>query len=153
MTIIAFDGEEMVGDRAAWSGSMSYPVCKVYRLDKHILTFVKGPVLVGFSGTGWFCFKVLDWMRGGPHPGACPDDDKGRSCAMVVDRASRIWRLSAASLHPERVLAKRHALGATIGFAVAMGAMECGASARRAVRLCAKYTDVAGHGIDVVRLK
>ena len=153
MTIIAFDGTTMAGDRASWCGSTAHPTRKVYRLDEHELPFTSKSVLVGFAGTSWFCFAVLEWMRkGGPYP-QCPPDDKGKSCALIVDSRRRIWRLAADSPIAEPVLDRKTAFGATVGQAMAYGYMAAGGSAAGAVALCVKHTDIAGIGVDVISFK
>lgn len=151
MTIIAFDGTTMAADRAAWSGSYSYKVRKVYRLRQHKVPFARGELLVGLVGQAAFALQVLRWMEdGGERPVALAEDQQ-YAVALVVARG-RAWKLHAHGLTPEPLTGGTAALGAPIGCAAAMAAMRMGASARRAILIASEFTDVAGGGVDVERL-
>lgn len=152
MTIIAFDGTAMAGDRAMWNGSVCVPTTKVFRVPKSGVSLLRAPLLVGCAGTAWWGVRVMRWLEEGGDPPQFPDDEKGKSVALVVDRRRRMFQFSSEGLlSPVRVEGRRTAFGATVGVIGAMCAMESGASARQAVLLVAKYTDVAGLGVDVVR--
>ena len=144
MTTIAWDGETLAADRAAWSGAMKYRVRKVHK--------VKAPdgavYLVAFSGDGHFAQAVLRWMTGGPHPGAYPNTDNV-VIAVVIDEQRRIWRMESTNLRYGCVLERVHACGGGQDFAI--GALEAGATAAQAVRIAAKRSDMAGLGVDWVK--
>lgn len=143
MTTIAWDGTTLAADRAAWSSGNKYRVRKVAR--------IKAPdgrrFLVAGSGDGSYASHLLAWMKGGPHPGAYPDAGNF-TIAVVIDEQRRIWRLDS-NLRYMRVRERIHACGAGQDYAI--GALEAGASARRAVEIAIKRSDYAGLGVDSVR--
>ena len=145
MTTIAFDGTTLAADRCAWSSGNRYRVRKVYK--------VRAPdgrrFLVAFSGNGSYCMALLNWMRGGPKPGAYPEDGGPYTVAVVIDQQRRIWRMESHSLTYCQVLEKFHACGGGQDFAI--GALEAGATAREAVQIAIKRSDMAGLGVDTVR--
>lgn len=143
MTTIAFDGNTLAADRAAWSGSVKYTVRKVHR----IIAPNGSVFLVAMCGDGPYAEQVLSWMKGGRHPGTYPNDDN-ITIGLVIDEQRRIWRLNAVRLTYSRVLDKIHATGAGQEFAI--GALEAGATAKQAVQIAIKRSDYAGLGVDVV---
>lgn len=153
MTIIVFDGTHLAGDRAAWAGSTCYPVRKVYRIESHKLPYAKGPILVGIAGHVGHALEVLRWIReAGPVP-VCPDDQKTRPSAIVIDQRRNIWRIQSDGLGAEPVMDRKAVFGAMVCEAMARGVLEMGGSARKAVMTCIKYTDSAALGVDVVGLR
>lgn len=143
MTTIAWDGRTLAADRAAWIGGAKYRVRKVHRV-KHA---TRGDLLVGLCGDGGFAEAVLEWLRGGAHPGEYPERDKTYTVALIVARGRKVWRLDS-KLRWQRSYGRIHATGA--GAEMALGAMEVGATARRAIRVVMKHSDYAGIGIDAV---
>lgn len=152
MTTIAWDGVRLAADQAGWSNGMKRRVCKVFEVHA---TKVSGAparrMLVGFTGSASFCTQVLAWMRGErerPNPlDFMPAADLDRPCALVIDEKRKLWLLGN-DLHYQPLRDKKMALGA--GQEIALGALEAGASARRAVEIAIKRTDYAGIGVDVI---
>lgn len=147
MTTIAWDGNTLAADRAAWSGNMKYRVRKVHRLvDK-----ADGkPILAAVCGNGSWAMAWLDWKFGkGQQPGAYHDSKMERPSiiALVVDSRRRVWEYTCEGHRIQR-LGRLSALGA--GQEMAMGAMAAGASAKHAIRIVIKHSDVAGIGVDAV---
>lgn len=148
MSTIAFDGHELVGDRCSWTGNMKCRVRKVFRaLDASGKPVLVGIVGDGAWGTAWFQWKFCKGEHPGPHPHK--DLQRPNVIAMVVDSRRRVWEHNS-NLQAMQRLGRLHAMGA--GQEMALGAMAAGASARKAVRICIKHSDVAGIGIDVVKL-
>lgn len=143
MTTIAWDGKTLAADRAAWSSGVKYRVRKVHKITAPDGT----KFLVGCCGDGGWLAALLGWMRGGPHPGKYPTNDK-LSIALVVDEKHRLWRLDT-ELKYMPVYDQIHACGA--GQDIAIGALEAGATAAQAIRIAIKRGDYAGLGVDVVR--
>lgn len=143
MTTIAWDGTTLAADRAAWSGGQKYRVRKVARV-----TAPDGRrFLWAGCGDGTFAPMLLAWMKGGPHPGPYPEAGNF-TVAVVIDEQLRVWRMNHLlryTLIRERI----HACGAGQDYAI--GALEAGATARRAVEIAIKRSDYAGLGIDTVR--
>lgn len=95
---------------------------------------------------------VLGWMRGTGSRPNCHDfmavDRVGDQCALVIDEQHRIWQLSC-SLVYTRAYERIYAFGGGQDFA--WGALEAGATAREAVQIAIKRSDLAGLGVDCVR--
>ena len=144
MTCIAWDGTTLAADRAAWSGGQKYRVRKV-----HKVVAPDGRVyLVAFAGDGHFAQALLQWMRGGSHPGSYPNTDSV-VIAVVIDQDKRIWLMESAGLRYGRVLEKIHACGGGQDYII--GALEAGATSVQAIRIAIKRSDMGGLGVDWVR--
>lgn len=148
MTTIAWDGRTLAADRCSWSGGCRRSVRKVFKV-----TAPDGRrYLVAFAGYGNFCLTVLAWMRG---RGARPEPreyfeakDLNQQCAVVIDGKGRVWSLGNELVYC-RMQERMFATGA--GQEFAWGALEAGATAKRAVQIAAKRSDYAGFGVDTVR--
>jgi len=145
MTTIAWDGETLAADRCSWNGYARSRCRKVFR--------VRAPggavFLVAFAGSAQFANAILGWMRG---EGEAPKHDafgvaSTDAVAVVVDQRRRVF-LMGAQLTYEPKRERIFAFGG--GHEFAWGALEAGASARRAVLIAAKRSDYAGFGVDTV---
>lgn len=105
--------------------------------------------LVALTGDGHYAAALLEWMRGGRHPGPYPTADDDYTIAVVIDERNRIWRLGSKMLRYCQVLEKMHASGAGQDYAI--GALEAGATAAQAIRIAMKRSDYAGLGVDTVK--
>lgn len=148
MTTIAWDGETLAADQCSWSGGIRRRVRKVYRV-----TAQDGRrFLVAFAGDGSFALAVLAWMRGErdrPEPLAFMQADQLQGqCAIVIDDRRRVWQLGCQLVYT-RMRERVYAFGA--GQDIAWGALEAGATARKAIEIAIKRSDYAGLGVDVVR--
>lgn len=107
--------------------------------------------LVAFAGDGSFALAVLAWMRGGHRPDPLDfltQDELRNQCCLAIDERRRCWNMSNNLFwHPMRE--RIFAFGG--GQEFAWGALEAGASARRAVEIAAKRSDYAALGVDCVR--
>ncbi|CDN87342.1 hypothetical protein BN948_01764 [Hydrogenophaga intermedia] len=153
MTTIAWDGHSLAADQASWSGGLRRRVCKVYEVYSPEVAEAPGRrILVGLQGNGSFAVQVLAWLRGErqrPNPlDFMPAAELDRACAVVIDEKRRVWLLGN-DLHYQPMRDKVFSLGA--GQEMALGALQAGASARRAVEIVIKCSDYAGLGVDVVR--
>ena len=147
MTTIAWDGKTLAADRCSWSSGARRGVRKVFRV-----TVPDGRrFLVAFAGDGTFALQVLAWMRGQrdrPNPADfCPLEKIDHQCALVIDERRRVWQLGNA-LHYSQMRERFYAYGGGQDFA--WGALEAGASAKRAVEIAIKRSDYAGLGVDTV---
>lgn len=73
--------------------------------------------------------------------------DPTNQFAIVIDERRRIWNLTA-TLNYARYFERKFAMGA--GQEFAWGALEAGASAKRAVEIAIKRSDYAALGVDCV---
>ena len=146
MTTIAWDGKTLAADRCSWSGGSRRQVRKVFKIK-----MVNGHTyLVAFAGSAEFAHAVMDWMTGKAK--TVPDCtafnvDQDSACAVVIDSKKRVWLLGA-RLRYMRMLERKFTIGA--GQEFAWGALEAGATARRAVMIAMKRSDYAGLGVDCV---
>lgn len=148
MTTIAWDGMTLAADRCSWSGVARRRVKKVFKL-----TAQDGrKFLVAFTGSEAFAMAVLGWMRGErekPTPrDFLREDELGNQCALVIDENRRIWQLGS-NLTYTQMREKVYAFGGGQDFA--WGAIEAGATAKRAIEIAIKRSDMAGLGVDCVR--
>jgi ATP-dependent protease HslVU (ClpYQ) peptidase subunit len=148
MTTIAWDGTSLAADKASWSGPARRKVRKVFKVK----AANGGQFLVAFAGDGAFAMAVLGWMRGQrdrPMPLDFLDQNELKNqFALVIDEQRRVWQM-APSLTYTRMYERIYAFGG--GHEFAWGALEAGATARRAVEIAIKRSDYAGLGVDVVR--
>lgn len=148
MTTIAWDGTTLAADRCSWSGGARRQVRKVFKLKAHD----GRRFLVAFAGNGTFALAVLGWMRG-EQPRPVPrdylrDDELCNQCALVIDEKHRVWQLGNDLVYGQ-MRERVYAFGGGQDFA--WGAVEAGATAKRAVEIAIKRSDMAGFGVDCVR--
>ena len=146
MTTIAWDGTTLAADCCSWANGIRRKVRKVFRIQRGGRTF-----LVALAGDAGYAQAVLAWMRGGrrPDPAAYHQlVDLARVCAVAVDEKRCVHTLSNALMW-ESFRERKFAHGA--GHEIAWGALEAGASARRAIQIATKRSDFAGFGVDCVR--
>ncbi|WP_430230494.1 hypothetical protein [Paraburkholderia tropica] len=146
MSTIAWDGETLAADRCSWSGCARRRSRKVFALTRAD----GSKVLVGFTGSQSFSVAVMDWMQGKGEKPDCKEFgvEPDNQCAIVVDEKLRVWTLGN-KLQYCRMIEKIFALGG--GQEFAWGALEAGATAKRAIEIAAKRGDYAGLGVDCVR--
>lgn len=146
MTTIAWDGKTLAADRCSWSGGARRKVCKAFKV-----TAPDGSrFLVAFAGSGTFALAVLAWMQGGNRPDPLAfmkPDDLSSQCALVIDEQLRVWQLGN-DLWYSRMDERIYAYGGGQDFA--WGALEAGATAKRAVEIATKRSDYAGLGVTTV---
>lgn len=147
MTIIAWDGKALAGDRMSTVGGtpIHSATPKVYRL--------RAPngrlALVGFGGSNAFCASYLHWMRGGEEPQPKPGEDMKWQIIAIVEPRWVWYRSDTANRWDLFGAMSYWAIGS--GCDYALGAMEHGATAREAVKISSLLDNQCGMGVDVVR--
>jgi ATP-dependent protease HslVU (ClpYQ) peptidase subunit len=146
MTVIVFDGKQMVADRRMSSGNMHETVQKIHRLA--------GGVVVGFSGSVAHQGAMLQWIKDGVNPEAYPgpafDAEHPMDAEMlVVNKWGQVFTFVGGPYLVE-VLSRPVVIGS--GAAYVLGAMAAGADAVRAVEIASQYDPGCGNGIDVVEV-
>lgn len=124
MTTIAVRDGVMVGDTQA-TGAYHSRVKKIARTPDG--------GLVGACGNVDECQAIAAWLAGGQE-GKAPS--MSNSTAIMLRPDGSIW-LAEQAYRPYRIYSKFAAIGS--GSAVAMGAMEAGASALQACKIAAKH--------------
>jgi hypothetical protein len=140
VTVIAWDGKALAGDRLADYGGTRIRVRKV-----NIVSWRGQRWLVGAAGSKPIHEAWLRWLRGGDKPAI---NDSHSFTALLVDEKRRAWQMEW-TLEMWRVPHKFHAVGS--GRGEALGAMAMGANAQRAVQIAALFDIGVGLGVDVVR--
>lgn len=148
MTIIVWDGTTLAADRCSWSGGMRRKVRKIFK----VTASDKSMYLVGFAGDGCFSMAVLGWMQGKLDKPSAADFnyDVSHQCALVIDQKKRAWQLGASLVYTP---CRENVFCIGAGQEVAWGALEAGASAKRAVEIVAKRSDYSAFGVDCLRFK
>ncbi len=129
MTCVAVRDGVMAADSKA-CGNFVTATVKLYKVGKQ---------LVGFAGTLEQALVFIDWLSDPKQrkPDLASEQDW---CALVLsDRGLEEW---GASLRPMQVYDNFYAIGS--GAALAMGAMEAGASAKKAVEIACKRDPYCG---------
>lgn len=141
MTVIAWDGKTLAGDRMMVLESRRVPYTKVHRVE----TPNGRRLLVGVAGTIAETVDVLAWIRAG-EPDARPAVKN--VSILIVDEALKVWQLQEEALARIEVALPKWAVGC--GGDYAMAAMECGAVAAEAIAIASKFDYRCGMGVDTV---
>lgn len=140
MTVIAWDGKTMAGDRQRNFYNTPVRAKKVWR--------VRGTDgllrLVGAAGESSDCVAFVRWLQGGEKPSATDMD------ALVIDHKNQAWFCTHKLVYC-RILEPFFAIGCGADYALA--AMACGKTAAQAVKIAARFDNRIGVGVDVVRLR
>jgi hypothetical protein len=142
VTVIAWDGKTLAGDRLASYGGTKVRTRKVFRVTdrngKEWLIGAAGDKPLLEAWRAWFCGKTEE------RPAIAGSDE---FTVLMIDRSHRVWQMQY-TLTPWRIPAKFAAVGSARG--EALGAMVMGADARRAVLVAQKIDATCGLGVDCV---
>jgi hypothetical protein len=143
LTIIAWDGKTLAGDRAATNCGYHNTVKKIHRVPGG---------LVGLCGDGDGAQDLLAWFRAGRPAGEYPKcqttDDRGS--AYFVDAEGVLWSYDK-TVNAARYEQKFAAMGSGRDYALA--AMYLGHDARRAVEVACALDNGCGNGIDALEIE
>jgi len=140
MTTIAVRAGVMAADRLldGWQA-----VGKIFRL--------KDGSLLGGAGNYDDILEIVAWLNAGAKPDARPDIPADVNDLVLLDTDGAIYWLTDPFLRRVKVTEDFYAVGT--GAKVALGAMDMGASAKRAVEAACRYDESTGLGVDVIRVK
>lgn len=140
MTTIAVRAGVMAADRLldGWQA-----VGKIFRL--------KDGSLLGGAGNYDDILETVAWLNAGAKPDARPEIPADANDFVLLDRDGAIYWLTDPFLRRVLVTEQFYAIGT--GSKVALGAMDMGASAKRAVEAACRYDESTGLGVDVVKVK
>lgn len=147
MTIIAWDGRTLAGDRMSTVGGTPIRDAepKVHRM--------RAPngrlALFGFSGNSSFRSAYLHWLCGGEEPQIKQGETMNWAIVAIVEPRWVYYRSDTANRWDLFGAMSYWAIGS--GADYALGAMEHGATARQAVRIATLLDNQCGMGIDSVR--
>lgn len=140
MTVIAWDGHSLAGDKLSNFAGLRTPTRKVYRIRKPD----GAVVLAGAAGHTGQCQAYMRWARNPKLPEPTLNDIE----ILLIDERGRCW-LAENGLQWALVRSRCFAIGSGAG--VALGAMAAGASAKEAVVVTNRLVMSCGFGVDVVR--
>lgn len=143
MTVIAWDGKTMAGDKRTNFGGLHATTTKVYRVNG---------CLVGCSGNTAQIYEMHRWLADGAKredmPAIQRDIDKCVSM-LVVEPTGRILQYENS---PEPMVIENGNWAIGSGRDFAMAAMHLGHSARVAVEVASALDNGCGNGIDELLL-
>lgn len=146
MTIVAWDGTSLAADKLVSYSGMRGTVTKIRVVD------VKkyGKLLAGGAGNGGLVEQMFRWFESGGNEENFPKNqfDPDNFATMIVIRPDRQIQVYGCSPFPIVIEDTFWAIGC--GDQYAMAAMECGASAIRAVEVATKFDCNCGNGMDVL---
>jgi ATP-dependent protease HslVU (ClpYQ) peptidase subunit len=140
MTVIAWDGTTLAADRQRTIGGTPMPTTKVFKLQHR-----DGDcILIGAAGDSWDCVEFVRWVRAGFDK---PKPTMTSLAGIMIDETRTIWYFGE-KLVRHRITLPKWAIGS--GCDYALGAMEAGKDAVRAVRIASKYDVGCGMGVNKV---
>ena len=145
MTVIAWDGTTLAGDKRTSFGGLHATTTKVQRLPNG--------VMVGCAGNTAQIWEMVHWLAQGADPEKLPAiqrDAKECVTMLVVYRNGELWQYEN-SPYPIRIEDKQWAIGSGRDFAIA--AMRLGRTAAQAVALTCELDMSCGNGVDALMLE
>jgi ATP-dependent protease HslVU (ClpYQ) peptidase subunit len=130
----------MVGDSYASGGGSGFSTIKVFNI---------GDRLVGFCGNLTHGLKFIEWLKHGTAITNVYDKEEHTFEALVMDSTGIHYYDN--ELISAEVMEDIYAIGS--GAPYALGAIDAGASPKKAVEIAANRDDGSGHPIVVLRLK
>lgn len=146
MTAIAWDGTQLVCDRAEFAGNQKFENCKLVLF--HNNPDGRSYMFAGCGDTVNIA-AVVDWIRKGftdkPNCERTDTLNAGASVGILVDDKGKAFNVYPTG-HMEPVYGPFTADGSAHEFL--MGCLASGTSARKAVELAVKHRADAGFGVD-----
>lgn len=140
MTVIAWDGHMLAGDRRSVGGGNAKTTTKVHRVND---------MLVGLAGDASAAEAVRWWLSKGADTTLHPwgDIDKDQCHALVIMPDRTIWVYENGP-HPAQYHDPFIAIGCGRDYALA--AMHLGRDAKQAVEVACAFDVFCGNGIDTL---
>ena len=142
MSVVVWDGTVLASDCQVTQVGCRFKSRKLYRV---------GDALVGLVGPTDFAATFLEWFKTGADPATYPANQKDANdwvAALVITPERKVLKYERAP-HPFDLTDNPHvAMGS--GRDYALGALACGAGARRAVEVACQYDVDCGLGVDAL---
>lgn len=143
MTVIAFDGKNLVADRLMIQGG---------GIVRSITKIIRAPdgSLLGITGGLDIALEMREWYLAGAVPDKFPPKARDDTATLIVIKPNaEIWTWASGPIGA-RIESEKAAFGSGRDFAEA--AMYLGQFAIDAVMLACKFQSDCGNGIDVLEL-
>ena len=143
MSVVAWDGKTLAADCQATCADLKTKTKKIFQVGKYIL---------GFSGDEDKVQQLLAWYKDGCKYEDWPkfQEDKERWTRMIIASTEGVFMYEQTP-YPMPILADFTAWGSGRDFAI--GAMEMGADARRAVEVANIHSTGCGFGVESYSLE
>lgn len=144
MTVIAWDGKTLAGDRQSQAGGMRSAVRKIERIRGH---------LVGGSGHSDHVREHMAWFADGADPLSFPPSLRADNCPsiLLVITPARTVLAYEQTPYPIEILDRHYAIGSGRDFA--MTAMFLGFDAVKGVEAANALSTTCGLGCDNLTLE
>ena len=148
MTTAAWDGKTMAADRQSTTGGMRHqsPQAKIHQGTYHGM-----PALFAGAGTVVYSASMIEWLLLGMPDERKPEMPESPDSFTVFVATEAGVFLYVDSLRPIPLGQIKWAIGS--GGEYAFGAMDAGASAKRAVEIACDRDTNSGMGVDVLTLR
>ena len=140
MTVIAYDGKNLVADKKCSANGLSSTVTKIYKIND---------CLVGCAGDVTYCNQLISWFKNGEDKQNFPEMGDVY-LGMLVIRPSKEVHYFENNPFPILLEDKFIAIGSGDHFAE--GCMYSGKTAIEAVLLTNQHINSCGNGIDVLKV-
>lgn len=143
MSVIAWDGHTLAGDRRAVLGGLIRTTQKI---------FAVGDSLVAYAGNADAGEEVMAWYKAGAAPETFPASQRNEDTwagLMVIRPGGVIWKYERTP-YPVKFPPQQFAIGSGRDFALA--AMHCGKTAAEAVEIACLFDNGCGNGVDTLKL-
>lgn len=148
MTIIVWDGENLVADRAMCCGGTMAETRKYHVIENlDTVKNIKTYTLLAGVGSISTISALMRWFREGGDREKYPRQSEDDISELIVIERGECFIYEG---RPEPVLVDEGFYAAGTGMHVAYGALEMGASAIQAAQIACKRSDSCGVGIDAV---
>lgn len=145
MTVIAWDGKTLAADKRCTAGYLVSPL--VTKIKRSVRT---GALITG-SGNAGMVHELWAWYEAGAIPADFPKENKLADALahLIIISREGVFKYEGTAF-PQLLENKFLAWGS--GCEAAMGAMMCGADAKRAVEVASEIVQGCGNGMDTLML-
>lgn len=139
MTVIAWDGKILAADKQGTWSNLIRSCTKIFKLDDGRIA--------AFCGSVGACHELLEWVKKGCHKKDYPQDlqDSEQWANIIIVENGQI---KFSDRRPYFIPIEDSIAAWGVGADFAIGAMEAGANAIRAIKIASKWSEGCGNGID-----
>lgn len=145
MTVVAWDGKILAADRIRTYGDMLATGTKIKRLDDGSIIAMTADIINGQ--------RMMKWYAAGAKKEKYPKTDKDGGFALLIVADKNGCRSYYSDRDEEPVEVEDSFFAWGVGREAAIGALEMGADAVRAVEVASKWVAGCGRGVDYFEVK